>query len=563
MAAGTAAAGPAEPAPRIPRRPPGWRWVLAFAALCGAAVSAWIGVATYRDTVKLEQLRFDAAVDQHAAALRAHVAARETLARAVAAAFAPPERVAPGALAAVDPELLALVPDIFSFVWVPRLDAARAPEAMAALAAAGRSPAAILGPGGTPLAEAPDGPLLPVLDIEPKTEANLRSLGLHLGALPLPRTALRAAEVLRDASATAPLELVQLPGQKALVLYVPVFRHDARAAAPVGFLGFSYRFDRLIGAVQVPRPAADFVFTVSDATATESGVLFRGGPPVSGGATVAPLVHQVAFGGREWHVEYRLVGDPGPAALRRALLTAAAALLVTGLALAIATYLSVAGARLEAALGARAAVEAQLRIVIDELNHRTKNILAVVQAVVSRSLRDGGDPAAVRDAVSARIRAMASAATLLSQSEWRGIGLREMLAGSGLPYAERVRLEGEDVTLAPGAAQNVVLLVHELWTNAAKHGALSAEGGEAALSWRVEDRTFHLSWEERGGPPASLRQGKGFGRQLLERLAPQGLGGTGTLSVTPAGIRYDLRAPAERVLAPPGPVSPPAAAKPV
>lgn len=546
---------PGAAGPYASGRLAGSRWSVTLAALCGVLVSAWIGVATYRDALTFEQFRFEAWVDQHAAALRAHVAARETLARAVAAAFTPPEGVGLGSLAAVDPGLLALVPDIFSFVWVPRLDPVRAPEVLAALAATGRSPAAILGPGGAPLAELPAGPLLPVLDIEPKTEVNLRSLGLHLGSLPLPRTALRAAEVLRDAVATAPLELVQLPGESALVLYVPVFRQGARTAEPAGFLGFSYRVDRLVGAVQVPGPAAGFAFTVSDTAAPEAGILFRGGPPAPDRTAVVPLPRTIGFGGRTWEVQYSLPVDPGPAAFRRALFTAAAALLVIGLALSIAAYLAVVGGRVEAALAARAAVEAQLRVVIDELNHRTKNILAVVQAIVSRSLREGGDPAAVRDAVSARIRAMASASTLLSQSEWRGVGLREMLSETGLPYAERVRLQGEDVTLAPGAAQNVVLLVHELWTNAAKHGALSVEAGEAVLSWRVEDSTFHLAWEERGGPRPVLRDGKGFGRQLLERLAPQGLGGTGTLSVTPAGMRYDLRAPAGRVLAPPTPAA--------
>jgi len=519
--------------------------LLAVVALLGLAVSAWVGHRAWLDAREVEQLRFEQAADARVAELRDHLGTRESLARAVAAMFQPSEPVMPGALAGVDPRLLAVVPDITSFVWAPRVEPAYRDAALRALAGSGVPPA-FLGPGRVPIAELPpERVIFPVLDILPATPTNRLTLGLELGAVPPARAALDAAEARRDAAATAPLELVQVPGERALVLYVPVFR--AAEGAPIGYLGFSYLFRNLVGAALTSEPQVALGMAITDAAAAEAGVLLAAGAPPAPHLPVTRA--EIAFGGRPLLVEHWPAEAPGEAAVARGLAIGFSAATVLLATLAIAAWFDVTARRLTAALAGRDAAEARLRVVIDELNHRTRNMFAVAQALVSRTLSEGGDPAAAKAALTERLRAMASATDLLARGEWRGLTLGEALHGSRLPFAERVRLVGEDPMLAAGAAQQLVLLLHELWTNAAKHGALSLPGGRVEVECRVTEGRFRLAWREIGGPAASLPSHEGFGRQLIERLVPRSVGGEGRLSGGEAGIGYELDAPAERVLA--------------
>ncbi len=170
---------------------------------------------------------------------------------------------------------------------------------------------------------------------------------------------------------------------------------------------------------------------------------------------------------------------------------------------------------------------------------------------MSQTLREGGGatPEELAERAAERLRAMARATALLRDAEWQGVRLGRVLDGSGLPFADRVSREGPDAALAPGPAQSVVLLLHELWTNAAKHGALSVPAGRVRLSVAVEAGRFRLEWREEGGPPAELGDRRGFGRVLIEELVPRQLGGEARLEGGPGGLRYALDAPAAEVLA--------------
>ncbi|MBX9698592.1 MAG: hypothetical protein K2X74_04095, partial [Acetobacteraceae bacterium] len=156
--------------------------LLALAALAGLGFCAWLGHRTYRDTLEVERLHFEAVATGQLETLRDHLAARETVARVVAASFVPPPgRIAPGALSAVDPRILGFVPDVTSFVWVPRVEPSEVPRVLEALAASGIAEPAILGPGRAPLAALPaDRTLFPVLDALPNSPENRSSLGLDL-----------------------------------------------------------------------------------------------------------------------------------------------------------------------------------------------------------------------------------------------------------------------------------------------------------------------------------------------------------------------------------------------
>lgn len=213
-------------------------------------------------------------------------------------------------------------------------------------------------------------------------------------------------------------------------------------------------------------------------------------------------------------------------------------------ALAILTMRDVSG---------RKAAEERQRLLLSELSHRVKNILAVVQAIAARSLSGRRSLPEARESFTRRVQALATAHTLLTASGWRGASLKALVEAELEPYGRQTTIRGEDVSLGPKAAQTVSLVLHELATNAVKHGSLSASGGRVEVGWHTfEDGAgpmlaFH--WRERGGPPVTAPDRQGFGRLLLERAASHDLDGEATLAFRPEGLAYELKAPLERMLA--------------
>ncbi|MGG5808866.1 PAS domain-containing protein [Falsiroseomonas sp. CW058] len=169
-------------------------------------------------------------------------------------------------------------------------------------------------------------------------------------------------------------------------------------------------------------------------------------------------------------------------------------------------------------------------LLMREVDHRAKNALAVALSIVQLAPRDV-PPRAFAAGVTGRIAAMARAHSLLAAERWSGADLRSLAAGELATHEGRVDLDGPPVRLAADAAQPVAMLLHELATNAAKHGALSAPGGRVALSWRVGtgegEPGLRLVWRESGGPPLHGTPARiGFGSRLLTSLVRQQLGGS-------------------------------------
>jgi PAS domain S-box-containing protein len=209
----------------------------------------------------------------------------------------------------------------------------------------------------------------------------------------------------------------------------------------------------------------------------------------------------------------------------------------------------------------RKEVEARQRILMREVDHRAKNALAVVQSVVR--LTRAEDPRAYAAAVEARVAALARAHTLLAEQGWAGAAdLRALVAAELAPYgAASVSLAGPEVPIAHTAAQPIGMVLHELATNAAKHGALSRAGGVVALRWRVEGGGLRLHWEERGGPAitgAPVR--RGFGSRLIETTVRRQLGGDIACHWPPEGLVCTISLPLARVAAPPDALRPAIAA---
>jgi PAS domain S-box-containing protein len=177
------------------------------------------------------------------------------------------------------------------------------------------------------------------------------------------------------------------------------------------------------------------------------------------------------------------------------------------------------------------------RLLNDELNHRVKNTLAMVQAIAAQTLRTASDLVSARKALDDRIVSMAKAHDLLTARAWTGANLQDVVARAlGAFTPEQVSMSGPGIDVPARHALSLSLALHELATNATKYGALSVPEGRVCVQWRAEEGTVHLEWEESGGPSVLPPARKGFGSILLEQLV-RSVGGDAKLTYDPAGVR--------------------------
>ncbi|MEJ0022603.1 MAG: HWE histidine kinase domain-containing protein [Alphaproteobacteria bacterium] len=195
-------------------------------------------------------------------------------------------------------------------------------------------------------------------------------------------------------------------------------------------------------------------------------------------------------------------------------------------------------------------VETQSRqeMLTGELNHRVKNILAVVGALVSQTARRVATKEELASKLEGRIAAMAKAVSLLSRSQWSGFGLAEALQEQVETYgSERFKIKGADLPVAPKAALGFALVAYELVTNAAKYGSLATSEGYVAIDWTIENGRLVWHWTEHGGAPSQAPTETGFGSLLIRNIAEGDLGGDLTLDYSPQGLRATLSAPLNRI----------------
>ncbi|HJV41880.1 sensor histidine kinase, partial [Caulobacter sp.] len=191
--------------------------------------------------------------------------------------------------------------------------------------------------------------------------------------------------------------------------------------------------------------------------------------------------------------------------------------------------------------------QAQLRLLINELNHRVKNTLATVQSMAAQTLRNEPDPTVAFEKFEARLMGLSRVHDILTRESWHGAELREVAERALQPFDEagaRVSIEGPPVRLQPGGALTMALILHELATNALKYGALSNAQGRVRLAWTYDPatRALEVAWTESGGPPVSPPMRKGFGSRLIERSLRGEMQGETTVDYRPDGLRCVLRA---------------------
>ena len=200
----------------------------------------------------------------------------------------------------------------------------------------------------------------------------------------------------------------------------------------------------------------------------------------------------------------------------------------------------------------RIGFERRLTAVIDELNHRVKNILAVIQSIVTRTLRHGSDIDVARELLIGRIHAMSNVVTLLSESQWQGVKLKGLFESRAIPHADRIAVTGPDITVSARAAQSLSLLFFELASHSDEGLSLVGKHPHIVAQWQVTgegtESIFHFRWEEFNTSQATRRPDSDFGLILLDRVAPEALGGTAKRYFTDVSYVYELTAPMETVV---------------
>jgi len=193
-------------------------------------------------------------------------------------------------------------------------------------------------------------------------------------------------------------------------------------------------------------------------------------------------------------------------------------------------------------------------LLIAELDHRVKNVLARVAVVAMQTRQGSSSMDEFVKALDGRIQSMAAAHALLSQSRWQGVGLNDLVRHQLAPYATdaNTTISGPNIMLTAAATQAASMVLHELATNAAKYGALSTPVGHVSVNW---DRTtggnaaasLMIVWQEVGGPPIAAQGRAGFGTSLIRSLIPHELGGTVHLDFNPDGVHCKIEFPLERL----------------
>jgi two-component sensor histidine kinase/PAS domain-containing protein len=196
----------------------------------------------------------------------------------------------------------------------------------------------------------------------------------------------------------------------------------------------------------------------------------------------------------------------------------------------------------------RKRAEEQQTTMVAELNHRVKNILAIVQSVAAQTVRASDSLESFAAAFTGRLKALATAHDVLTHTRWLGIGLSELLTTVLAPYRSpdetRVSIAGPAVLLPAQAVMPLSMVMHELTTNAAKYGALSTQRGNIEVTWHVNgsgnDTSVELVWQERGGPKVVVGRAMGFGTRLIDHVIGHDLDGSTEAVFDSAGVCWTI-----------------------
>jgi two-component sensor histidine kinase len=528
-------------------------FIIGFLALIGALLS---GLAAYRvhdQELTIDRIALARAIDVHASLVQDRLTDRELLARVASGLFRAPSVMKANMLQPLRSSIYAFKTDFVVASWIARLKPSELEAARADLAREGFSNPTIRSFDDRALdTRSPDKPLDVLMDVEPRNTETIAFPGRSFDRHPVLGPMLAQAIDVGKPVASDPLPLLGSDGPVGLVLAAPVVQEGE--TQPAGFITFSYELaplmltndDLSLFSVVLKDPrGADGELIADHQGIVTSRAATPGGPAPS-------IMRTVTFGGRDWSLGYYAKIDAGVRAQQTASIVAAIGLALTGIVCGLFGYVAYNNLRLSREIEVRIGFERRLTAVIDELNHRVKNILAVIQSIVTRTLRHGSDVDVARELLIGRIHAMSNVVSLLSESQWQGVKLKGLFEARAIPHAERIAVNGPDIAVSARAAQSLSLLFFELASHSDEGLSLVGKHPHIVAYWEVTgeepDTTFNFRWEEFNTSAATRREDSDFGVILLDRVAPEALGGVSKRYFTDVSYVYELTAPMETVV---------------
>lgn len=211
--------------------------------------------------------------------------------------------------------------------------------------------------------------------------------------------------------------------------------------------------------------------------------------------------------------------------------------------------------RVRAAEAALADSERRGRALLGEVNHRSRNMLSVVQAIAHSTAAGSTTDFLAR--FSRRVRALSVNQDLLVRNGWQGVDLGDLVRTHTGAFAavtrSRVTAHGPGLRLNPASSEAIGLALHELAANACEHGSLSRADGTVDVAWEIDGDSFAMTWSERGGPVVAPPPGRGFGTIVMETMVPRTVGGAVDLDYRSSGVTWQLTCPLANVREPADP----------
>jgi two-component sensor histidine kinase len=528
-------------------------FILGFIALIGVLLS---GLAAYRvhdQELTLDGIALARAIDVHASLVQDRLTERELLARVASGLFRAPSAIKANMLQPLRSSIYAFKTDFVVAGWIARLKPNELEEASGELKSAGFPNPAIRNDGNQPLdSHTLDHPIDVLMDVEPRNAGTMAYVGRSFDRQPILDAMLARAVADAKPIASDPVPLLRSDGPVGLVLAAPVLQQGG--AQPVGFVTFAYDLASLM---LTNDDLSLFSVVLRDPRNPDSELVANQRGIVST-RTVSPqgpapsIVRTVTFGGRDWLLGYYAKTNAVTRAEQTAGVVAAIGLALTSIVCGLFGYVAYNNLRLRREIEVRIGFERRLTAVIDELNHRVKNILAVIQSIVTRTLRHGSDIDVARELLIGRIHAMSNVVSLLSESQWQGVKLKGLFEARAIPHAERIAVSGPDIVVSARAAQSLSLLFFELASHSDEGLSLVGKHPHIVAHWEVNgeepDTIFHFRWEEFNTSAATRRADSDFGVILLDRVAPEALGGVSKRYFTDVSYVYELTAPMETVV---------------
>jgi two-component sensor histidine kinase len=526
-------------------------FIVVLVALIGLLVSGLVALRVYEQEIVIEEAALSRAIETHGRRVQERLSERELLTRVAVGLIRSAQPLHPNALHPLRTSIYAFKTDFVLATWVANMTPADVGKAEQILKENGYTRPTIRNFDDTPIGGNPPPHFNVLMDVEPRTSETLTLPGRILDRAPIVGPAISAALAIRAPAASEPTVLPRSNGNAGIVLAAPVF---AEVTGPLtGFITFSYMLGPLMLSNDEP---SLFNVTLRDPrneqlefAADRTGNV--GQPTAVLARATQPVLQGVSFGGRDFVLSYYAKVDPTARAQSLAAIVMIVGVALTSILCGLFGYVAYNNLRLSREIEARISFEARLSSVIAELNHRVKNVLAVIQSIVTRTMRPGADVEQARELLIGRIHAMSHVISLLSDSHWQGARLKSLLASRAIPHADRISVSGPDIIVSARAAQSLCLLFFELATQA-NAGVGEDSTLHIAVHWTVtgkgQNELFYLKWEELNVSAATRRDDNDFGTILLDRVVPEALGGTSKRYFTDVSYVFEISAPMRTVV---------------